>query len=316
MRLKNINHVVVLVLMLLVWAGCKKKRAFNEESGQATVDARMAQGENDEVVKDINIAIMEDFLLRGRLMGEAGGMGETATSICGVKLDTSKVSSGILVLNYTGVNCYGRTRSGKVKITVEGYPVKKWKHPGCSIIIEYLAYTVVRASDGKSIKLEGTQNIVNESGNTWFDLWYNSVPQVVYRLKGSDLKLTYDGRETATMSVDRRMTFTYANNVTTCRIDGMGSYGDASGLENWGQTTEGPVYTSRVISSPVWRTECGAMAPVAGEVWIKVEGKEFDLKCFYGTDDQGEAYSSACPFGWKVEWSRKKRTNTRIFGYY
>ena len=309
-----IRPVLVLFLFVGITAGCKKKREFNSESAQSSVDARMAQGENDEGVKDVNIAIMEDFLLRGRessLGGQPAG-----TSLCGVTLDTTKVMSGILTLKYNGTNCFGRTRTGSVRLTILNYPLTKWKNIGAVVRIEFIDYKMVRSSDGKSVKINGVEEMKNLSGSTWFELWYVSQPNVVYSVTGTDMNVTFDNSATAIFNFDRKLTYTYSGNVTTCRVNGMGSQNGKSNVENWGQNRDGAIFTSEVIDPPVWKSECGAMAPVSGEVWVKEDGKEFDLKCFFGVKSDGEPSTEKCPFGWRVEWSRKSKTNIRIFGYY
>ncbi len=312
------KHYAIWFLLFLfltgIWAGCSKKREFNEESAQSTVDARMVQGESDEVIKDVNIAIMEDFLLRGRSLNQV--MQIAGTSLCGVILDTSKVLSGILTLQYNGSNCFGRTRTGNVRFTILNYPLTKWKNVGAVVRIEYINYKMVRSSDGKSVEISGVQEMKNLSGNTWFELWYLSQPSVVYSVTGADMNVKFDNSATAIFSFDRKLTFTYSGNVTTCRVEGTGSHNGKSNLENWGQTRDGEVFTSEVIESPVWKSECGAMAPHTGQVWVKVDGKDFDIKCFFGVKSDGEISTETCPFGFRVEWSRKKRTNTRVFGYY
>jgi hypothetical protein len=312
-RLWIIPTLGSLLMFATLTVGCKKKKAFNEESAQSTVDARSAQGESDEVIKDVNIAVMEDALLRGRSVESA--MSAT-TSLCGVDLDISKVATGILTLKYNGSSCFGRTRTGSVRITIVGYPLTKWKNKGAVMRLEYIKYKMLRSSDGKSVELNGMQELKNESGNTWYELWFLAEPNVVYSVTGNEMTALFDGNSSAVFSFSRRMTYTFANEVITCRVEGTGSTGGRSAVENWGQTRDGEEFTTSVTEPYVWKTECGAMAPVSGEVSVQVAEKEFDLKCFFGTDSNGDKFSEKCPFGWRVEWSRKKRTNTRVFGYY
>ena len=52
---------------------------------------------------------------------------------------------------------------------------------------------------------------------------------------------------------------------------------------------------------------------------IKVDGKDFALKVLFSVDASGNAVvvaSNACPYGWKVEWTYKKKTNKKVFGYF
>jgi hypothetical protein len=68
----------------------------------------------------------------------------------------------------------------------------------------------------------------------------------------------------------------------------------------------------------VWNITCGPWAPTAGAVDIKVKNKDFDLRCTFAVDSKGNPVDVApntCAYGWKVEWSYKKKTNKKIFGY-
>jgi hypothetical protein len=309
---------------MLLWSfsACKKKQAFKNENGQVTVDNRVTQGENDEAIKDVNIVIMEQNVLRGKSSGTQAPYTAT-TSICGVKLDTTGLlkgtgPGGIIILNYTGEECYGRIRTGSIKVTLMDYPLKKWKNAGSVLRIDYTAYKVTRTSDSRSVQFDGTQYLTNESGGSWFDLWFLSQPSVVYTLKGSDLKSSFDGGVNALYSFDRKLTFTFSNDVTTCTVEGLGTADGRSNLENWGQTRDGDRFTTQVSKPYVWKTRCGAIAPLSGEVIIKVDGKDFDRKCKLGVNQSGSpvGLDGECPFGYEMEWSYKKRTNSRLFGYY
>jgi hypothetical protein len=303
---------------VIFFAGCKKKRAFKEETGQVTVDNMTTQCENDEAVKDINIVILEQYLLRGKSASPQAMMIST-TSVCGVKLDTTGRPGGIITLNYTGADCYGRSRTGSIKVTLTAYPLKKWKNAGCVIRVDFIGYKVTRTSDGRSVQLDGTEYMSNESGGTWFDLWFLGQPSLVYTLTGENIKATFNGGSNMLYNINRKATYTYSGDITTCKVEGMGSSDGRSGLGSWGQDREGAKFTAQITQPVIWKTQCGAMAPLAGEVVIKVEGKDFDMKCKLGTDKDGTPLgvdAASCPYGYEMSWSYKKRTNTRIFSYY
>jgi hypothetical protein len=320
--MRNRRLIPVLLMLaaslLLPFAGCKKKRAFKEETGQVTVDNRVTQGENDEAIKDVNIVILEQHLLRGKSAFPQTILTST-TSICGVKLDTTLESKGIITLNYVGSECYGRTRTGSIRFTLTEYPLKKWKNAGCVVKIEFLGYKVTRKSDGRSVQLDGTQVLTNQSGGTWYDLWFLSQPGVVYTLTGDNMKASFDGGTNSLYNLNRRLTYTYSGDVTTCKVEGLASQDGRSNVESWGQTRDGDRFTAQITQPLIWKTKCGAMAPVSGEVVIKVDGKDFDMNCKMGVDKDGNPVgvdAPACPYGYEMNWSYKKRTNTRIFSYY
>jgi hypothetical protein len=304
----------LLALLLGLTQACKKKREFNEETGQVTVDSRLVMAENDEVIKEINTVIIEQFLLRGRTSGstkEAAG-----SPVCGAKLDTTRVVSGIMTINYDGTNCFGRVRTGSVRFSIQGYPLKKWKQPGTVINIEFIDYKAKRLSDQRIVQFSGSERMTNESGNTWFELFYMFHPSVVYTVAGENIQVTFDENDLSILNVNRRMTYTHSDNVTTCRVEGLGSALDMQQVEHWGQGRDGIEYASRISSPNTWKTSCGAVALLSGETVIKLDGREYELKNTYGLDQSGNAFSSGCPYGWEVNWSRKSKTKSRLFGYY
>jgi hypothetical protein len=311
---KRCGFIPIIAILLITGTSCKDKKAFNQESAQSTVDLRNGMGEMDEVIKDINTVIVEQYTLRNRSAAHS-----PTTSVCGVKLDTTGQLDGRMTLIYDNTDCYGRTRIGKVRFEVRDYPLRKWKQKDCILDIEYIGYRVTRSSDGKSVKMEGSQTLRNESGNSWFEMMYdNSHPAVAYVLEGEQLKLTFNGDETALFSVSRRLNFSYDNGVTACRVEGLSSQLGRGSVEAWGQSTTGEKFAAEVTSPYTWKTTCGALAPVKGQVSVVHEEKDFDLKCQYGVDASGNIMpeGAKCPFGWETTWSRKKKTNSRLFGYY
>ena len=298
--------------ILLAAPSCKKKKAFDSETAQSTVQLRTVMGELDEVLKDVNTVIMEQYTLRGRVSSQTA-----TTSICGAALDTLGMVTGKVTISYDGTDCYGKKRNGKVIFQIEKFPQLRWKNKDCKIQIDFKDYEVTRVSDGRVLRFEGSQTLLNESGNTWFDVWYLGAKQVQYRQQATDLKITFSGSRTAFFSVDRKLTYTHSSGLTTCVVEGMGSHNQRNSVEAWGHSLDNENFAAEVTSPYVWHTNCGPIAPVSGEVSVVIEGKEFDLKCRYGVDNSGNSVSGGqCPFGWEVTWSRKKRTNARLFGYY
>lgn len=311
---------IVALLSLIVFTNCKKRQEFNNEDGQSSVDTRTAQGENDAAVSDINTTVGDLTALRGKGAEAYSVSKALGTSICGLTVDTSTIKQGVITLNYNGTVCNNRKREGTIKLSVSDFANKKWKQAGCVIKVDFLAYKITRASDGKSIQLDGTQYLSNVSGGTWFELIFLNQPSIVNTVTGNDLLVTFDGSKTATYNINRKFTYTWSKtaNVLTCIGEGIGSHDGKSNLENWGKTRDGDDFTSEVTTPIVWNTTCGAGAPTQGEVLIQVATKSFELKCLFAVDSKGNSVSVAantCAYGFKVEWTYKGKTKNRIFGY-
>lgn len=310
---------------LLTVTGCKKRKAFKNEDGQASADTRVAQGEDDAAISDVNQTISENILLNGKTSSPQTINGVLG-NICGLSVDTNGAYQGSIVLNYNGTTCSNRTRTGSIKVTVLDYATgKRWKHAGCVIKLEFMSYKVTRASDGKSVRLDGTQYVTNVSGGTWFNLLFLGQANLVHSVSGDNLNVTFDESETAVYNIYRKFTYTWDANanggagVLTCVGEGTGTSGGLGSLENYGTTRDGDAFTSQVKTPVIWNNTCGAWAPIQGEVDIKVASKFFSLNCLFGVDVNGNAVSvgaNQCPYGWKVEWKYKKKTKNKIIGYY
>lgn len=302
---------VLCVLFLIVVSSCKKKRAYKNENGQSAEDVRSVQSQNDEAMKDVNIALMEQPLLRGK--STSGGTFKT--ELCGVDIDTTDVYKGITRLNYLGSTCNGLTKSGSIVVTIQNFPISKWKNKGAMLTISFINYRVILQS-GKSVQIDGTMYLKNESGNTWYEMRYLNASNLIQTQTSDVLTVTYDEGNTAVFNFNRRFTFNYASEVTTCTIEGLGISGNQTNLDCWGQTRDGDDFTTEIQAPVVWKTSCGCSLPVAGAIDLKVSGKYFDLKSEFGVDQSGNAVGDgSCAYGWKISWSYKKHTSTRILAY-
>lgn len=305
---------------LLLFIGCNKdKKAFKDEDGASTVDNRTAQSENDAAVSDVNDVLGNQNSLRGKGEGITGTTGVMG-NICGMSLDTAATKNGSIKLNYNGTTCNNRTRTGSIVLTILDYAQgKRWRTKGCVLKVEYLAYKIKRASDGKSIQFDGTQFITNETGGTWWELFFlKTQTSLSHAITSSNLLATFEDGKTATYNINRRITYSFPNSIVTCMAEGTGSSGGLNNLENFGSTRDGDAFTSQVTTPIVWNLTCGAGAPIQGEVNLKVDSKAFDLKCLFGVDQSGNSIavgSNACPYGWKLEWTYKNDTKKKIFGY-
>jgi hypothetical protein len=132
------------------------------------------------------------------------------------------------------------------------------------------------------------------------------------------MKVTYNGGDYGIYNMSRRATYSMSDTIVTCKLDGTGSDGNNTDIECWGLTRNGISFTSRVTSSISWNSACGSHAPTDGALIVKVDGKPFELNANFGTDSDGNSISGGpknCPYGFKVKWSYKRKSLTRVFPY-
>lgn len=316
----NLRILGIAFLAMLFFAACNKdKKAFRNEDGASTVDNRTAQSENDAAVSDVNDVLGNQGTLRGKGTESSGTTGVLG-NICGMTLDTTGMKSGSVKLNYNGTTCNNRTRTGTIVLTIVDYALgKRWKTKGTVLKVEFQAYKIKRASDGKSIQFDGIQYITNETGGTWWELFLvKTQTSLVHSITSSNLNATFEDGKTAVYNINRKITYSFPSNVVTCMAEGTGSNNGLANLENYGTTRDGDSFTSQVSTPIIWNLTCGAGAPIQGEVVVKVDSKAFELKCLFGVDNSGTSISVApntCAYGWKLEWTYKGDTNKKIFGY-
>jgi hypothetical protein len=320
MKTKSIiySFSVLALASVLMFTGCKKQKEFKNENGQSSEDNRTMQSESDAANSDVN-DIMASTSLKGKGLSGLNAAGITG-SVCGTSIDSSGISNGSFKINFSGVSCNNRTRTGAIRVTLLDFPNKKWKDAGATIRLEFMNYKITRTSDGKSVTLNGNQLVTNVSGTTWVELLFTTHASVVTEIKeDGGVNVTFDDGKTAVYHVNRRVTYAWLNGLRfSCTAEGIGSTDGLSNLENYGTTRDGDSFTSQVTTPIVWNTDCGWWAPVQGAVDVKVQNKEFDLKCTFAVDNKGNPVDVApntCAYGWKVEWSYKKKTNKKIIGY-
>ncbi len=311
---------IIMLTAGLVFTGCKKKKAFKEEDGQSSADSRNVITENDAAMNDVNTEIGNASVWHGKSAGTNElykALGITAT---GYSIDLTDTANGSIKINYDGTTINNRTRTGAIRLTIQDYTLgKRWKNAGCKLKVDYLSYKVVRASDGKSVQLDGTQMVTNETGGNWWGLlvWHTQ-SSLATSVTGTNLNVTFEDGKTAVYNINRKFTYTLPGGILTCTGEGIGSEGDLNSLENYGTTRDGDTFTSQVTTPIVWNLTCGWWAPIQGAADIKVADKEFDLRVTFGVDASGNSItvgSNSCPYGWKVEWTYKRKTKKKIVGY-
>jgi hypothetical protein len=316
-----LTSAALLMCGAMVFTSCKKKKAFKEEDGQTSVDNRDVQTENDAASGDINdITSTSALQARGYATFDAKGV---TGSITDVTLDTLNVhSSGSMTLTFNGTTYKNRQRTGKIRLTLLNYPAKHWKDAGAQLQVDYINYKVTRVSDGKFVILNGSQILVNTSGTTWVDLFFTTGhADVVTDVKeNGDLNVQFSDNKTAVYHINRKVTYKWIAGFNfSCTAEGTGTHESLSNLENYGTTRDGDAFTSQVTTPIRWELTCGWWAPMAGAVDIKVDSKDFDLKVTFAVDQQGNSETATaakpCAYGWKVEWTHKKKTNKKIFAY-
>jgi hypothetical protein len=317
------KKVLFAVLCLsLAWSGCKKNEptpAESTENGKASEDNQGVQNHADAAITDANNLVSANGSLSGRLSEAA--QNAVDTNICGAAKDYSQIGQGILTVSYDGVTvCNNRKRGGTIRITLLNYTTgARWIQANAKLKVDFINYKVTRASDGKSIKLNGNLIITNQSGGNFITLFLGSTPSLVHTVEGSSMQVAFDDSLNGTWNINRRYSYAWNSNVATCTGEGIGTNNGVSNLENWGTTRNGFPFTSQVTTPVVWNTTCGAWAPVQGKVVIRVQNPgNAQITTTFGVNTTGQPVPitpNTCPYGMKIEWVWGGSSGNRILGY-
>jgi hypothetical protein len=308
--MKKLQALLLLFPLLALFTTCTKKQQFNNEDGQSAVDVYRFHSEVNMAVLEINKLIADQYMLRGRAAS-------TKTLFCGGYCDTAGVFGGNALIVYTAEDCRNRRRTGNIKISLENYPLSKWKQKGCSLKMEFNNYNVVSGTDGKITLINGVLYLKNESGGSFYDLLYLQQPSVAYRLTGEGINVKYDNQHLAVYGVDKRMTFSVRNNIFICAEESAGNY-DGKAADTWGETRNATPFYSHILNAVVWNSDCGSGAPTSGVRSVKLNDREYYLESVYATDGDGNSVESGpgqCVGTWKVQWEYDDDTRKRIYDY-
>lgn len=313
--------------LAITFTSCKKKEEEDttaadtktqEAGAQASKDSRDAQSENEQSVNEINQVISENPKFSGRPANS--DVQQRPTTICGLTIDSLTNGNGVMVLTYNGTTCDNRTRTGSIKLSLQGYTSgTRWKDVGAVIKVEFTNYKIKRASDGASMMFNGTQFITNVSGGNWWTfLILQTQASLVTSITGSNLNVTFEDNTVAVYNINRKLTYTLSGSVITVKGEGIGNNGTFSDLENFGTSRAGAAFTSRVSSPIIWNTTCGAGAPLQGVLEIAVPSSNLSLTATYGIDINGNPVTvgpNQCAYGWKYLWTVNTSSNTQVVKY-
>lgn len=327
MKKTIITFAVLVSVVLIVTPSCKKKKSeepetpasasttTSTENGDEAYDNWRITSENDGAFSDINTVISDNVALSGRTTGGTSVMG----NICGMNPDTTGMAvNGTVQLNYTGINCNNRIRTGSIKLTIQNYGSGvRWKNINAVVKVEYFNYKVVYNVTGQSTQLNGTAYLTNISGGTWFNLIFMGQPNLIHGVNATGLNVVMNNTLNISYNVNRQTTYTYSSGVVTAANTGMANIGGYTNVESYGTVASDSVYC-KVINPVVWNTTCGAWFPVTGNVTVKVKSKAYTLDCIFGTDISGTPVTpspSACPYGMRINWTIGSITSGKTIGY-
>jgi hypothetical protein len=282
--------------LVTIFTACKKETAPSDDNAtevsvQSDDQARFST-EVEAVANDADLALESSSNFAGRMSG-------VQTIICDATLVFDTVSNPrTITITYNGGNCWGtRTRTGVVVLSME--QGVHWKDAGAALTITFQNLKVTRASDNKSITINGSETYINVSGGLLINL--PTLQTITHSITSSNMSIKFDDNTQRTWQVAKQRVFTY-NNGVVITTSGTHTDGNTVNIAEWGENRFGHAFASSTVQPLVIRQDCDFRL-VSGEV--KHTTPLVTATATFGLDASGTPTS--CPgsghYYFKVIWT-------------
>lgn len=280
----------------LILSSCKKEGSATPENSDEAIahsnDEMRVSNEIDAISGEVN-------LLLSSQAGFAGRGQEVETVICDatIVVDTS-VNPRTVTVTFNGTGCLGdRTRTGVIVVSMDAN--MRWKNPGATVSVSFQNYKVTRISDNKSITINGTKTITNQSGGLLINL--PTLGSIIHLVNSNGLTITFNDGTERNWQVARKQTYTYENGVVLT-VEGNHSDGNVTGIAEWGTNRFGKQFTTVITEPLIIRQDCN-LRLTGGRVRHDVP--LFSVNAWFGLNENGAPTS--CPgtaaYYMKLIWS-------------
>ncbi len=303
-------------LMLFISCG-KLKDLLNPQMTQFNEDSNEVKGHLDQADSDINDALSDVGFGKNET-----GKSLTSSPLCGCIVDASQSSQNIIFFNFDGSTpCFSPslTRSGQIK--VELISGASWHDAGAVIRETFIDYKLTRLSDNRSIEFDGEKTLKNLNGNDWLG-FFLSTNTLSYAERALNIDVTFENGETAIWNSARVTEWSYVQANSTPGIQvpfiSFRAVGDTTlngqaTTDSWGVNRFGQDFVTYYNAEIISNTYCGLWRPKSGELVHEVNGDQYTLTM--GVDQNGNAATGNCAYGFEVSWDVNGTANSQIFSY-
>ena len=284
---------------------------FNEDYSNYKSELESLDNDLDNAIKDI-----DGF-------GKTGGASGIASSpLCGVTIDCTQVSQGILIFNFDGVTpCFSpsRTRSGAVQ--VELINGTSWAEAGAVMKQTFIDYKVTVLSNSRSIQVNGIKTLKNVNGHDWWG-WIQGNIDHTYQSRAFNVDVVFDNGQTAVWNHARTSTISWNPNGAdpavpnahlAYSVNGDTTLNGVPTMDSWGTNRFGDAFTTRYEEVITSNTYCGLWRFSTGRLIHEVAGDDFTLEL--GVNQSGNPASTACAYGYEVSWNIGGNSNSVVLSY-
>jgi hypothetical protein len=298
----------LLILSLVVtFTACQKEDTPPEQAPEGAThsdDNSRFSAEIDIVSREAGIAMEGNIGFSGR--------GNDIQSICDATIAVDTMSNPrTITITYNGTNCLGnRIRTGKIVLSMPANT--RWKDAGAAVTINFQNYKVTRVSDNKSITINGSKTLTNQSGGLLLHLAVSG--PVTHIVSSSSIAVSFDNGTFREWQVARKQVYSYSNGVVLT-ITGNHTDGAVTGIAEWGTNRFGNPFTTIITSPLVIKQDCSFRLTGGA---VEHTTPNFSGTTTFGLDASGNP--TGCPgtgaYYMKIVWSGpNNNTHTVIWPY-
>jgi len=286
------------VAFVLLFNACKKDTVSTEEELALQVtsqtnanDQARLQNDDDVFSNDAAQAIDNDAEF-----GTVPSKNVDSATIEGAVIDKRGLLNKKVVLSYWGKNINGVIKTGK--ITIELISGSKWRDAGAVIKQTFDTCSITR--NNKTIVFNGTRYVTNVKGGTFAGMYLKG-DTIVHQVRVNGT-VTFENGATKTWWAARRNTYFIKLlslnfissgdtliNSEACAMGGISRFGNA-------------FVVKAPIDLKIVNTTTCVGKPQSGVRVFTSDNRTVTVT--YGVDSQGNAVTSGCAYGYKVEWTK------------
>ncbi len=311
--------LICLAALIGFSVSCKKKdedsATLDEKTKQFNDDGDRYKNASDRANDDVNSAIDHYPILSGGILRPSA----FGSALCGLTIDTTQLTSNILILNFDGVTYCGspsHLREGQIKVQLTSG--NNWSEANAVLTITYINFKVTYFTNNQphTVNFNGVKTLTNVNGHDWPG-WLTGTATIKYSERALGIQADFDNGNHAVWNSARLTTWDYNNTsyIITFTAIGDSTVNGHGATDSWGSNRYGYDFTSYYNSKLVSNTYCGLWKPISGELVHQVNNRNYTITL--GVNPDGSPHSGACGYGFKITWTPEGGSQTsKVFIYW
>lgn len=307
MKRKLLAFLAIVLCTGAMFTACKKSDTkddstpTNAQVATQTDDEAMLSKEMDDAASDVSTVIESDANF-------SGANAVLSPIVCDATVEVNRDSDPMtMTITFNGASCNAsRVRTGQIVVSMA--KGTEWKNQGAVVTVSYHNVKITRASDNKSVVLNGTHTLTNTTGKLLQDLATSGT--IIHVIASTNMSISFDNGTERTWSVSKKRTYSWDNGAVLT-VSGNRTEGNLTDVAEWGVNRFGKPFTVQFTQPLVYRQSCDFRL-TAGEVKHTTEA--YTATVTFGLDQAGAV--TGCPgeghYYYHLDWSGKNGAHLSI----